>query len=78
VYQTAKNVLASYHMLMVLFESIERFLGRLEISAKITSSEAMKEIKKDVLAKAMIEIISALALATKHIKRGRLSEARLR
>ena len=63
---------ASYDTLVVLFESIERSLGRLEISAKITSSEAMK----DVLAKAMIEIISAVAQATKEIKESRASEAR--
>ena len=75
MYQAAKTV-ESYETLriMELFESIERFLGRLEISAKITSSEA----RKDILVKVMIEIISALAVATKEVKQSRASEARLR
>ena len=72
VYQAAKDVSASYDAVLDLFEVIEGFLGRLEIYANIPSSEAIK----DTLAKVMIEIISTLALATKQIKQGRLSETR--
>jgi hypothetical protein len=70
VYQAVKDVSASYDALVELFESIERFLGRLEIYTKITLSEAMK----DIIVKIMVEVISTLALATKQVKQGPLSK----
>lgn len=70
VYQAVKDVNASYDALVELFESIERFLGRLEIYTKITLSEAMK----DIVVKIMVEVISTLALATKQAKQGPLSK----
>lgn len=69
-----KDVGASYAALVELFESIERFLGRLEIYTKVTLSEAMKEI----VVRIMVEVISTLALATKQVKRGPLSKSRPR
>jgi hypothetical protein len=74
VYQVAKDVSASYDVLVALFEHIEKFLGRLEIYKKIHLPEAME----DILVKIMIEILTVLALATKEIKQAPLSEARPR
>ena len=65
-----KDVGTSYDALVDLFESIERFLRRLDIYTKIPLPTPMIEI----LVKIMSEILSTLALATKQIKRGRLSE----
>jgi hypothetical protein len=61
VYQTVKNVNASYDALVYLFESIGRFLERLEIYTKTTLSEATKEI----VVKVVKETISILAMETK-------------
>lgn len=69
-YQAVKDVTASYDALIDLFESIENFLKRLSIYTKIPSTTAMTEI----VVKIMLEILSALAVATKQIKQGRLSE----
>ena len=71
VYQAVKDVNASYDALVELFESVERFLGRLEIYTKITLSEAMK----DIVVKIIVEVISTLALATKQVKQGPLSKS---
>jgi len=66
-----KDVNASYDALVELFESIERFLGRLEIYTNIPLSEAMK----DIVVRIMVEVISTLALATKQVKQGPLSKS---
>ena len=66
-----KDVNASYDALVELFESVERFLSRLEIYTKITLSEAMK----DIVVKIIVEVISTLALATKQAKQGPLSKS---
>jgi len=71
VYQAVKDVNASYDALVELFESVERFLGRLEIYTKITLSEAMK----DIVVKIIVEVISTLALATEQVKQGPLSKS---
>jgi hypothetical protein len=70
VNQAAKDVSASYDALVDLFESIESFLSRLEISTKIPPSEAMT----DYVIKVLAEVLSTLARATKQVKKGRLSE----
>jgi hypothetical protein len=66
-----KDVSASYDALVDLFESIERFLTRLDIYTRAPLTTPLIE----VLVKIMSEILSALALATKQVKRGRLSES---
>jgi hypothetical protein len=66
-----KNVSASYDALIDLFESIENFLNRLDIYTKIPLTTAIT----DVVIKIMVEILSTLALATKQVKQGRLSES---
>jgi hypothetical protein len=66
-----KDVSASYDALVDLFESIERFLSRLEIYTRISLTPAMT----NVVVKIMVEILSTLALATKQVQQGRLSES---
>jgi len=71
VYQAVKDVSASYDLLIDLFGSIEHFLRRLEIYTKIPLTTAMTVIVVEKLA----EVISVLALATKQVKQGRISES---
>ena len=71
VFQTVKDVNASYDALVELFESIERFLGRVEIYTNITLTDAMK----DIVVRILVEVISTLALATKQVKQGPLSQS---
>jgi hypothetical protein len=56
-----------------LLESIERFLGRLDIYTKISPTAAMAEI----IVKIMVELLSTLALVTKEVKQKRTSESDL-
>ncbi len=73
VHQETKGVIDSYDVLGDLFESIEHLLKRLDIYTMIprTSASTMDEM----VVKIMTELISALALATKEVKQGRLSES---
>lgn len=66
-----KDVSASYDALVDLFESICSFLQRLDIYTKIHLTSSTGEI----LVKIMVQLISTLAVATKQIKQGRLSES---
>ena len=70
VNQATKDVSTSYNALIDLLESIENFLGRLDIYTNIPLTAAMT----DIVIKLLIEILSTLALATKQAKQGRLSE----
>lgn len=70
MHQAIKDVSASYETLVHLFGSIENFLSRLDIYTKIPPTQALT----DILVKIMVELLSTLALATKEVKRGRLSE----
>jgi hypothetical protein len=60
----------SYDALAELFESIERFLSRLDIYTRIPLVPAMT----NVVVKIIAEVLSILAVATKQVKQGRLSE----
>jgi hypothetical protein len=71
VNQAVKDVGASYDALVDLFESIESFVSRLEVYTKIPLTEAMT----DIVIKIMVEVLSTLALATKQVNQGRLSES---
>ena len=73
MHQAIKDVSASYETLVHLFGSIENFLSRLDIYTKIPPTPALT----DILVKIMVELLSILALATKEVKRGRLSELAL-
>jgi hypothetical protein len=54
-----------------LLESIGHFLNRLGIYTEIPPTEAMNEL----IVKILVELLSTLALATKEIQRGKLSES---
>ena len=54
-----------------LLESIGHFLNRLEIYTEIPPTEAMN----DMVVKILVELLSTLALTTKEIKQGKLSES---
>ena len=71
IYQAVKGVSASYNALVDLLESIDHFLKRLDIYSKISPTLAMTEI----VVKILVELLSTLALATKQIQQGRLSES---
>ena len=70
--QAVKDVNASDDALVDLLESIEHFLSRLEIYTKVPPTGPMSEI----LVKIMVELLSAIALATKQVKQKRPSESR--
>ena len=71
MYQAVKDVLKDYDTLAVLLESIEHFLIRLDIYTKITHTVSMTGIIVNIL----VEILSILALATKQLQEGKLSES---
>jgi len=54
-----------------LFESIERFLSRLDIYTRIPLTPAIS----DVVIKILVEVLSTLAMATRQVKQGRLSKS---
>jgi hypothetical protein len=70
VYQAAKDVGANYDVLVGLFESIESFLRRLDMCTKDPLTEPMTHVIMEIA----VEVLSILALATKQVKQGRLSE----
>ena len=69
-FQAAKDASSSQDKLIVLFNHIERFFGRLEIYTGLTPTVAMTNIIVEI----MVEVLTILAIATKEVKRGRLSE----
>jgi hypothetical protein len=72
-FQAIKDVRASRDNLIDLFNRIERFFQRLEIYTGITPTTAMTDIIVDI----MVEVLTILAIATKEVKRGRLSKSML-
>ena len=66
-----KDVSASCDALIELFDCIKRFLCRLEIYTNIALTTAMTVIVVEKLA----EVLSVLALATKYVKQGQISES---
>ena len=71
LYQVIKDVKSSYDALVELLESIEHLLYRLNICTKITFTVVMTEI----LFKILVELLFTLALATKKVRQGKLSES---
>ena len=69
-YQAVKGSIDSYDALANLLESIEHFLNRLDIYTRMPQTAAMTEM----VVKLLVELLSTLALATKHIQEGRSSE----
>jgi hypothetical protein len=68
--QAAKDTSSSKDKLIEVFNRIERFFGRLEIYTSIAPTMAMKNIIVEI----MVEVLTILAIATKEVKRGGLSE----
>ena len=68
--QAAKDTAFGKDRLTDVFNRIERFFGRLEIYTSVTPTMAMK----DIIIEIMIEVLTILAIATKEVQRGRLSE----
>jgi hypothetical protein len=68
--QAVKDASASQDKLIELFNRIEHFFRRLEIYTGITPTTAMT----DMVVEIMVEVLTILAIATKEVKRGRLSE----
>jgi hypothetical protein len=69
-YQAVKGVLDDYDTLADLLESVEHFLIRLDIYTKIPPTVRMTEM----IVKILVELLSILALATKQLQQGKLSE----
>ena len=61
----------SYDALVDIFECVENFARRLKIYTEIRPTLAMTEM----MIKIMTELLGVLALATKQINQGRLSES---
>ena len=72
-YQAVKGVLDDYDTLADLLESVEHFLNRLDIYTKIPPTDGMTEM----LIKILVELLSILALATKQLQQGKISESLL-
>ena len=68
--QAVKNTSANKDKLIELFNRIEHFFRRLEIYIGITPTTAMTDIVIEI----MVEVLTILVIATKEVKRGRLSE----
>ena len=71
VFQAAIGISTSYDALLDLFECISNFLERLHI---YTERIPLSPMMSDIVVKIIAEVIAVLALATKQIKRGRLSK----
>jgi len=69
-YQAVKGVLDDYDTLADLLESVDHFLNRLDIYIKIPPTVSMTEM----IIKILVELLSVLALATKQLQQGKLSE----
>jgi hypothetical protein len=62
---------ASQDKLIDIFNRIEHFFLRLEIYTSITPTRAMS----DIIVEIMVEVLTTLTIATKEVKRGRISES---
>ena len=71
--QAAKDTSANHDKLIDLFGGIEHFFHRLEIYTGITPTTAMTNMIVEI----MVEVLTILAIATKEVQRGRLSESML-
>ena len=70
IFQAAKDVRASQDTLMDIFERIEMFFRRLEVYTNVPPTTEMM----DTIILIMAEVLSILGVATKEIRRGRMSE----
>ena len=68
--QAVKDISASHDALVNLFASSESFLNRLSIYTGFPPTPVLS----NVLVKIIVELLSTLTHATKHVKQGRFSE----
>ena len=73
VHQEAKGVNDNCDVVVDLFESIEHLMKRLNLYTLVP--RAASSTMDEIAVKIMMELISALALATKDVKQGRSSES---
>ena len=69
--QAAKDASTGREKIVDIFERIEHFFRRLEIYTVLTPTAAMTEIIVEI----MVEVLTILAITTKELKCGRLSES---
>jgi hypothetical protein len=69
-FQAVKEASAMQDKIIDIFTRIERFFLRLQIYNSITPTGAMG----DIIVEIMVEVLTILAIATKEVRRGRLSE----
>ena len=67
----AKSTVSNRDVLVKLFQRIESFFERLKIYTEVPPSVALT----DGLARILAEVLSILAIATKGVKEGRISES---
>jgi hypothetical protein len=70
-HQAVKDSIDSYDALVDFLETIETFLGRLDIYTGIPLTVPMTEM----IVKVLVELLSTLALATEQIKEGKSSKS---
>ena len=68
--QAAKDASTIQEKIFDIFNRIERFFRRLEIYVVLTPTTVMT----DIIVEIMVEVLTILAIATKEVKRGQLSE----
>ena len=68
--QSAKDLGTGGEKLTEIFNRIEHFFCRLEIYTALTPTAAMTDMIVDI----MVEVLTTLAVTTKHVKCGPLSE----
>ena len=71
MHQAAGGVVDSYDALVDLLEVIEHLIKLLHIYTEVPPTSALD----DLIYKTIMELLSTLALATKELKQGRLSES---
>jgi len=69
--QAVKDVSGSQDILVDLFNRIEYFFRRLEIYTEVPPTSAMT----DIIIQIMVEVLLIVAMVTKELKRGQLSES---
>ena len=68
--QAAKDASTSQEKIIDIFNRIEHFFRRLEIYIVLTPTAGMT----DMIVEIMVEVLTILAIVTKEVKRGPLSE----
>jgi predicted nucleic acid-binding protein len=68
--QAARDVQKSYETLVEVFERIESFFRRLDIYTQVPPTTEMMDTIIQILA----EVLTILGIATKELKRGRISK----